>query len=120
MCIRDRLGTTNDTEAVEADGVRRSINRGRVDLFDMPNAQDDPWRWRIFSGLCALTRIRRSSPAFHPEGAQEVSDLGGVLKIERTSPDGATTATVLVNLCDTVVAVDGDEPLAPYESRWLL
>jgi len=133
--VNSLLATTNDNEAVEADGVRRAINRGRVHLDDVPPIDGDSWQSRIYSGLIERASLRRQHPAFHPDGAQELSDLDGVLCVQRTAPDGSETIRVLCNLTDEQRTVALGKPstcvltnrqstdaveLAPYESVWIL
>ncbi len=132
--INSLMATTNDLDTYESDGVRRSINRGRVDLSDVPNPNNGTWQGRIFGGLIERAVLRRTHAAFHPDGAQMLRDLDGVLAIDRTSPDGMETITVLCNLTDQVRAISVEGvwhelrtetsgadtiELAPYASAWL-
>lgn len=136
--INSLMATTNDTAAVEADGIRRSINRGRVDLEDVPHADDDTWQGRLFAGLVERAALRRRHSPFHPEGRQVLRDLDGVLAIDRTSPDGSESITVLCNMTDgsralTAEMLGGDsrhelltgrdlrcdDSLEPYQAAWL-
>ncbi len=134
--INSLMATTNDTDAVAADGVRRSINRGRVQRTNVPEFGGDSWQSRIYTGLLTRAAIRRRHSAFHPDGSQRLHDLGrGLLAIDRTSPDQHNTVTVLCNLTDEPRAIFPDRPatclltgtvweqkveLGPYESAWLL
>ncbi len=137
--INSLMATTNDIAAVEADGIRRSINRGRVDLADVPKVDDGSWQGRLSAGLIERASLRRSHAAFHPDGAQQLRDLGGALAIDRTSPDGGQSITVICNVGDephvlSADSFDGDErpclrtgttvrigdTIAPYEAFWLL
>ena len=136
--INSLLATTNDNAAVEADGIRRSVNRGRTDLANVPDRAGDSWQSRVYRGLLERAAVRRRHLAFHPEGSQELRDLGGMLSIERTSPDGSQSVTVICNMTDEpkTLSVDdlGSEPrhclfwntdftagstLAPYQAVWL-
>ena len=129
------MATTNDAAAVEADGIRRSINRGRVDLADVPDPSANTWQGRIYGGLIERAALRRRHPAFHPDGAQALRDLGGVLAIDRTSPDGTELITVLCNMTHSDKTIDLTAPatclltnttiepgakLAPYQAVWLV
>ena len=132
--INSLMATTSDHAAVEADGIRRSINRSRVHVNDVPSLADDTWQSRLYRGLLDRAALRRSSPAFHPQGAQQLRDLDGVLAIDRTSVDGGEQVSVYCNMTDETkhVAVDDsfhclltghdltDEvELPPYGSVWL-
>ncbi len=132
--INSLMATTNDVAAVEVDGVRRSINRGRVHLDDVPSLADDTWQSRLYAGLLDRAALRRRHEAFHPDSAQTLSDLDGVLRIERTSVDASETVAVYCNMTDQMkhVPIDGDFhclltgadhadtlELTPYASAWL-
>ena len=132
--INSLMGTTNDLDAYEADGNRRSINRGRVELSDVPHPDDGTWQGRIFGGLIERAALRRAHAAFHPDGAQELRDLDGVLAIDRTAPDEAESVSVLCNMTadDQTIAITGSATclrsgveyveqvaLPPYGSAWL-
>ena len=131
--INSLMATTTDRATYDADGVRRSVNRGRVDLADIPNLADDTWQSRIYGGLLDRAALRRGHAAFHPNADQTVADLDGVLSIQRTAADGSTV-TVLGNMTSKERTVSLDEAsnclrtgrqfqreatLAPYEDVWL-
>ena len=107
--INSLMATTNDRAAYEADGIRRSINRGRVDLADVPNRWGETWQGRIYGGLIERAALRRRHAAFHPEGEQTLRDLGGVLAIDRISPDRGESVSVICNMTaeEQTVAIDG-------------
>ena len=135
LYINSMLATTNDNEAVERDGGRREINRGRTALSDVPDVGGDSWQSRIYTGIINRAALRRRHSAFHPDGAQRFHDHGdGLLSIERTSPDGSDSVTVVCNLTDHDRSLDPDGPthcvltnadmsgtltLGPYGSAWL-
>ncbi len=135
--INSLMATTNNIEEMAADGVRRTINRGRVDLTDVPDRDGDTWQSKIYRGLVDRAALRRTHGAFHPEGTQTLRDLDGVLAIERNAPfgleRGATTVTVFCNMTDEEQTVALGRPgtclltgvestdvlvLAPYASAW--
>lgn len=96
------MATTNNTEEMEADGVRRTINRGRIHLDDVPAVDGNTWQSKIYRGVLRQAELRRQHSAFHPEGAQVLRDLNGVLAIDRTAPaghqNGATDVSVFCNM----------------------
>lgn len=133
--VNSLMATTNDLAAYEADGIRRSINRGRVDLADVPDPSSNTWQGRIFGGLIERAALRRRHKAFHPEGPQRLRDLDGMLAIDRVSPDGNESITVLCNMTETTKTVPIDAPalclltnrtiepgdaLGPYQAVWLI
>ncbi len=82
------FGTPNDLAALAASGYNRTVNRQRFSDVDdlLLAAKDETQRsGRILEGLTRLVARRRSSPAFHPSGRCQVSDLGGgAVAIERS------------------------------------
>lgn len=137
--VNSLMGTTNNHEGVESDGVRRTINRGRVHLDDVPKLDGETWQSRIYRGITERAALRRQHSAFHPDGAQVLRDLDGVLAIERIPPAGSETAsspvTVYCNMTSTdhTIAldhrascvltnqtIDGELVLGPYQSAWVV
>jgi len=148
--IHSLLATRNDHEGVERTGRARSINRKQWDEQSL-NAllEDDATaNARVFREYVKLLRLRARHRAFHPDGAQEVLDLGPeVFGIRRTAPDRSETIVALHNFANHPVNVRMDErfpclasadkwrgiikarnrgkagrivTLAPYETCWLL
>ena len=142
--VNSLMATTNNTEEMEADGVRRTINRGRVHLNDVPARDGDSWQSRIYSGLLDLAALRRQHSAFHPYGTQSLRDLDGVLAIHRVAPGGhahpegqhkgetdvtvfcnmtAETKTIPISLPGTCILSGGEFSdvidLPPYKAVWL-
>lgn len=75
--IHSMLATPNHLEGVERTGRTRSINRRKWNLEDIepqliqpntPNAE-------VLRSLKNLIAIRKNTPAFHPDAAQEVIDI---------------------------------------------
>ena len=135
--INSLLATTNNFED-EANEGRRSINRGRVNLDDVPAFDGDTWQSHIYRGLIKRAALRRQHGAFHPEGAQSLCDLDGVLAIERVAPEGHANGedhvTVYCNLTAdekhlplngpadcllTGTVLEDELVLGAYESVWL-
>ncbi len=133
--INSLMATTTDRAAYDADGIRRSVNRGRVDLTDVPGLADDTWQSRIYAGLLDRAALRRMHGAFHPEAEQTLRDLDGVLSIERNPSIGdGGPVTVLCNMTNSerTVDIDGSQTclrtgrsftqtatLQPFEDLWL-
>ena len=95
------LAARNDHQRVEATGDNRAINRGRLEAprWEKAAAQPGSVEAKILEGMKRLLRARGSTPAFHPEGAQRVVDLGNpaVLGLERTAPDGRESVLCATN-----------------------
>ena len=130
--INSVLATTSDLDAVRHDDVRRSINRSRVALDDVPPRGGSSWQSRLMDLLLERAQLRRRQPAFHPDAEQHVSSDGPVLRIERGS--GPERITALHNMSDQAAEANvpstwrdllssrqgtGAVQLGPYESAWL-
>lgn len=144
------FGAKNDTAAVQGGAEKRSINRRTFDEGSLLTMLDDPdcWVSQVARGMRRLVRRRIQQPAFHPNAAQRILDVGRqALGILRVAADGrpllaitsVSTAAqeVLVPLADlgsaspswrdviahqVVTAEDGQLRLSlgPYEVLWLV
>jgi len=145
--IHSLFATRNDHEAVEETGVARSINRSTLDFDDLERQLDDETTrtGRVFAQYRHLLDVRRRQPAFHPDGAQRVPDVGDeVFALERTAPDGGQRILALNNFTArrVTVALSGEDldagsgpyrdliededrgqggsvELSPYDTVWL-
>lgn len=143
------FGARNNIRGVEDTGADRTINRHKWDLKRLESMLDDPTlhHQRVFQAMLHFMNVRRAHPAFHPNAAQHVLDLGTHLfAFERTTPDGSESITCLTNFTDQAVQVPLDKGLialgqveeiidliqarapaqaddglllAPYQSMWL-
>lgn len=107
--IHSLLGTPNDYERVEVTGATRSINRHQWNVEELEALLEVPesgtslmmheYRRRI--------RIRRGHPAFHPDGLQEVMDVGdSLLLLIRVAPDHSQKVVALYNFTKTPQLLD--------------
>jgi glycosidase len=122
--------TPNDPDGISRTGRARSINRSKWPLAELEKrlGQPDLSGARVFQRMTELLRERAAHPAFHPDGAQRVLDLGpDVLAIERAAPDGSERLLAVHNVTDRTVQVrlpaasGASDPLAlrPYAFEWL-
>ena len=90
--ILSLLGTENDREGVEETGAPRAINRHKWDWDELQArlAQPNSPQAQGFKALCQLAGIRRRQPAFHPDAAQQVLDLGPACFAVRRQGQGQT------------------------------
>lgn len=82
------FGALNNPAASEAH--KRGINREKWDLEELSHrlGAADSRESRVFEAYLAMLRRRANHPAFHPDGPQEVVDLGpAVFAIVRCSRD---------------------------------
>ena len=142
--VHSLFGSRNYPQGVAATGRYRSINREKFRRADLEAALADPdsVRARVYAAYRCLLKVRREHPAFHPNGAQRVLDLGlAVFALTRTAPDESETLLCLHNVTEEMQAVTlppdvmatplrdiiGGEAydeevltLAPYQILWLL
>lgn len=144
------LAARNDALRVERTGDNRAINRGRFEVADWERmaAEQGSVEAATLEGMTRLLRARRSTPAFHPEGGQQIVDVGepSVLAFERTPPGGGRGVLCLTNFSSRPVRLAGsrlaaqrgdggserrdllgggsgrwdeDLVLAPHQARWV-
>ena len=122
------FGSRGDRAGVEASGIKRRINREKLDRarLEADLADAGLLRARVFDGYCELLRARASHAAFAPDAAQHVLDLDArVFAVLRASADGADRVLCLHNaspdrVCVRPVALSaGPVELPPYGSRWI-
>ena len=145
--ILSLLATPNDIHGVEATGKTRSINRRKWELNELQMHLEAPGQLAgsIFSDYLQLLELRRQQPAFHPDGTQEILDLGaGLFGFVRRSPDGSQTITAIFNFTctengvpdlllhsdkdqwtelisgKTIAIVDNELLIPPYGYYWLV
>jgi Glycosidases len=147
--LHSLIGSRYDLKGVEATGRYRSINREKLQREAVEAALRDPasLRSKVFGGYKRLLQLRRQEKAFHPNGGQQVLDVGdSVFGLVRTSPDGMETVYVLINVSDqeqdvqldVAVSANSGNPadlisgrplsaqdgqirlrLAPYQAMWI-
>lgn len=112
LYIHSLLATPNDHEGVERTGMTRSINRRKLDRSEVEAALNnhESETARVFDRLKHILSIRRTQPAFHPQGEQIVLDLpDSLFGLIRKSVDGKQTITCLYNFSkqEQAISVDG-------------
>ncbi len=107
-------GTPNDLEGVKQTGHNRTINRKKWDLSELEAnlERKDSSSAEIFEWY-SRTLIRRSScPAFHPEGAQTILNLGSsIFALKRQSIDSSLTVLCLFNFLPAESKLQSMSPL---------
>jgi sucrose phosphorylase len=88
--------TPNDQEGVKATGRARSINRKKWNADELEHLlSEQSAAAQVFQEYRRCLKIRRSHPAFHPDAAQRISDLGKTLfAFVRTAPGGKTVVCI--------------------------
>ena len=110
------LGSRNDTQGAESSGIKRRINREKLNLDQVISDLDTPdsLRCRVFNGLMLLLKARKSCSAFHPAAANTVLDLGeNIFGLLRENHDTGCRALAVHNLSSTATgcAIPEDFPL---------
>ena len=132
------LGSRNYHEGVERTGIKRAINREKLQVPPLRRELATPGSRRALALelLTGLLRVRGKHRAFHPEGRQQVHRLHpNVFGVERRSPEGKEKLLALVNLSKEPLRVSPDFEgrrdvisgrtwgrdidMAPYEVLWL-
>lgn len=142
--------TSNDHEGFAETGRARTLNRKKWQLADLESmlGKKQTTESRVFDWYVTTLRKRSSAPAFHPDSAQEILDLGdSIFGLVRSSQDGNQTIVCLYNFLpqsNPVKFKDGhpqwfssakakdlitggeivwgskDLELRPYQALWLL
>ncbi|EIJ35039.1 sugar phosphorylase [Thiothrix nivea] len=107
--IHSLLATPNDYERVEVTGATRSINRHQWDedeleaLLEVPESSTS----LLLREYLRRIRLRRAQAAFHPDGLQEVVDVGDqLLMLIRAAPDHSQKIVALFNFTKTPRKLD--------------
>ena len=93
--------TPNAVELAERTGQPRSLNRGIWEEDELNAVLDDEQSVtsRVFREYVRRLEARGRHPAFHPDGRQDVLDLGDALfGVRRTAPDGSETIVAVSNV----------------------
>jgi glycosidase len=100
--------TPNDTLGVERTGMTRSVNRRKWDLGELERLIEDPQTdaGKVFPLMSDLLALRRRQPAFHPDAAQRIIDLGeSLFCFERNALDASQRILVLANMTSETLRV---------------
>ena len=105
------LGSQNAIEAVESDGIARSINRQTLDATRLYETLQDQGSLtaKIFQAFSDLIIKRRQHPAFHPNSGQQVLNLSHRLfAVVRSTGEKTGTLICLINVTETDFEFDLD------------
>lgn len=123
LYIHSLLGTPNDLHGVEQTGQLRAINRRRWDWGELSHLLEQPQsvQARCLRELTRRLRVRAAHPAFAPQAAQTVLDLGtDLLGVVRTSADGRRVACLFNFTGARRTVAPASLPFAPGEADDLL
>lgn len=92
--------TPNDHEGFADSGRARTLNRKKWQLSELDSmlGKKNTTGSKIFDWYVTILRKRASAPAFHPDAAQEILDLGDhIFGLVRSSLDGNQVIVCLYN-----------------------
>jgi sucrose phosphorylase len=111
------FGSRNWEVGVQKTGRFRTINREKVRLIDIENDLSDTssLRHHVFSGFTHMLNIRKSNPAFHPFGGQQILSLDNkVFSLLRSSTNDDEHTLCLTNVTDQIVDLNIDRFSLPF------
>ncbi|HMQ35909.1 MAG TPA: sugar phosphorylase, partial [Chloroflexaceae bacterium] len=100
LYVHSLAGSPNDHAGLERTGRFRTLNREKWARAELEARLADPARReaQVLGRMAGLLRARRAEPAFHPNGVQQVLDLGGaIFGLERRPPGGGGAVICLHN-----------------------
>jgi sucrose phosphorylase len=99
--VHSLFGSRNCYSCVDDTARARSINREKLRYLDILDELEnsDSQASRVFNGYKQLLKVRKSIPAFHPLGDQQIIILNpSVFSIIRVSPDRDDRVICLTNV----------------------
>lgn len=134
--IHSLVGSPSDRKGAEISGIKRRINREKLDKHRLYEAlANDHLRRCIFEGLSRLIQLRRREKAFSPDAKQKVLFLDDrVFSLLRIHEEAKERILVLVNVSNQKISlkvegsgidvisnrhIDGMADLESYQVMWL-
>ena len=117
------LGSRNDVEGWKESGIKRRINREKLDLGQVETDLDSPQtlRARVFDGMLRLMEIRQSNSAFHPAATNTVLELGeSIFAVLRENAETGDRVLAVHNLSGKDTVCDVPTSFSPGEAKHLL
>ena len=117
------IAARNNRGGVEFTGQARTINREKwqEEQVDQALNSEGSTASRVFNACKRMFRVRSVHPAFHPDGAQAILDLGeSVFVVVRTSPDDSQTVVAVHNFTpdEQQILVDDRIPHLAGSDKW--
>jgi len=90
--IHSLLGTPGDLDAVKETGIKRNINRSRLNSEEVIEELESPdsYRAAMFKKLCEMIKIRRSHDSFDPKAEQDVFSINDKICVIKRSTNEQT------------------------------
>ena len=115
------FGSRSWKDGVELTHQNRQINRQKFERAELEKELNDPLslRSRVVMRFNELLDQRAASSAFHPQGSQEILDMGShIFALLRNSPDGRSSVLCLHNITSQTRS-SGKYTLQPYQTLWI-
>lgn len=115
------FGSRSWLEGVKITCHNRTINRQKLARTELESelAVPNTLRAQIFARYRALLARRAASAAFHPQGGQQILEMGReIFAVLRISPAGDKQVLCLQNITAQAQSVAGYK-LEPYQTLWL-
>jgi len=103
------FGSQNWQEGVVQTSRNRTINRQKLNIHKLNNEleTENSLRNLVFNGFQKLLQVRRSQPAFHPNGRQEILHLhDSVFAVMRMDENGRSWILCLHNVSDQTIILN--------------
>jgi sucrose phosphorylase len=106
--IHSLIGSRNDNEGVIESGIKRRINRKKVDYKELQQElESDYIRKTVFKSLCELLQIRKKHKAFSPDSIQQSMRLDDrVFSVVRYNEKTNEKILVLVNVSNEFIVMN--------------
>ncbi len=114
------FGSRGWRAGVQQSGMNRTINRQKCSLAELQSelASQNSIRSKVFGQYRQLLNMRRSSPAFHPHGAQTILDVHpSVFALERIAPGGESHMICMHNVSQKRVTFTYPSATGPRASH---
>jgi len=114
------FGSRNWAEGVNQTGRYRTINREKLKRVQLERDLDDPdsLRHHVFTGFRHMLEVRKTDPAFHPGGGQEILSIdNAVFAVKRTSLDKSKQTLCLTNVTNQTRELTFTEDQLPDPDR---
>ena len=111
------VGAENNLDGVKTTGEKRAINRKKWDLDELKRMLNDSELTAsyVYRSYLKMLNRRNRQAAFHPDGEQEILDLGPKLfGLARKSTNGSETIVCLYNFTPETIKKSLPEIYAPF------
>lgn len=116
--LHSLTATPNDLDGVKEKGYNRAINRKQWDFDHLKELLKNPESdtHRVFEAYKEILNVRKKQPSFHPDGSQQVLDLGNeFFTLLRIAPGEAQIILSISNITPDTKKLKDDSGIVPLE-----